>query len=31
MALAGGEDAMTIEVLESVWDALEDTPTKAET
>jgi hypothetical protein len=29
-ALAGGEDAMTIEVFESVWDALEDTPTEAE-
>jgi predicted XRE-type DNA-binding protein len=26
----GGEDAMTIEVFESVWDALEDTPTEAE-
>jgi predicted XRE-type DNA-binding protein len=29
-ALASGEDAMTIEVFESVWDALEDTPTEAE-
>ena len=29
--LAGSrEDAMTIEVFESVWDALEDTPTEAE-
>jgi len=26
----GGEDAMTTEVYESVWDALEDTPTEAE-
>src|SRR6266436_8075507 len=26
----GGEDAMTIEVFESVWDALEDTSTEAE-
>jgi predicted XRE-type DNA-binding protein len=25
-----GEDAMTTEVFESVWDALEDTPTEAE-
>ena len=32
VAVAGtdGEDAMTIEVFESVWDALEDTPTEAE-
>src|ERR1700740_2116092 len=32
VAAAGtdGEDAMTIEVFESVWDALEDTPTEAE-
>jgi hypothetical protein len=26
----GGEYAMTIEVFDSVWDALEDTPTEAE-
>jgi hypothetical protein len=25
-----GEDAMTIQVFESVWDALEDTPTEAD-
>src|SRR5260370_25430746 len=25
-----GEDAMTIQIFESVWDALEDTPTEAE-
>jgi predicted XRE-type DNA-binding protein len=32
VAAAGtdGEDVMTIEVFESVWDALEDTPTEAE-
>jgi predicted XRE-type DNA-binding protein len=32
VATAGtdGEDAMTTEVFESVWDALEDTPTEAE-
>jgi hypothetical protein len=26
----GGEDVMTLGVFESVWDALEDTPTEAE-
>jgi hypothetical protein len=31
IAGTGGEDAMTTEVFESVWDALEDTPTEGKT